>query len=67
MEAKHNIQLAEAAQRWIQHHSVLGPEDAVLLGVSSVKQVDSNIKDWYAFVFLTFADSAAHMNIYYLQ
>jgi aryl-alcohol dehydrogenase-like predicted oxidoreductase len=67
MEAKHNIQLAEAAQRWIQHHSVLGPEDAVLLGVSNVKQVDTNIKDWYVFEFLIFADSAAYMNIYYMQ
>jgi aflatoxin B1 aldehyde reductase len=43
VKAKHNIELAEAAQRWIQHHSILGPEDAVIFGVSSAKQIDTNI------------------------
>jgi hypothetical protein len=31
------------------------------------EQFDANIKDWYVFEFLTFGDSAAHMNIYYMQ
>jgi len=37
------------AQRWLQHHSALGPDDGVLLGVSNVGQVDANIRDSYAF------------------
>jgi len=41
---KHNIDLAEAAHRWLQHHSVLEPEDAVLLGASNVMQAEANLK-----------------------
>ena len=38
--------MSEAAHRWLQHHSVLQPEDAVLLGASNVTQVESNLKSW---------------------
>jgi len=41
---KHGLKLAEVAQRWLQHHSALGPGDGVLLGVSNIGQVDANIK-----------------------
>lgn len=36
-----------AAQRWLQHHSVLGPNDSVIIGVSHINQLEGNIKDWY--------------------
>jgi len=42
---KHGIRLVEVAQRWLQHHSALGPDDGVLLGFSNIGQVDANIKD----------------------
>jgi len=57
----HNIKLAEAAQRWLQHHSAIGPEDAVLLGVSSIDHVDANIKDWYVFMSLPFVVLTIHI------
>ncbi|KIM81787.1 hypothetical protein PILCRDRAFT_8458 [Piloderma croceum F 1598] len=41
---KRGIKLAEVAHRWLQHHSALGPNDGVLLGVSNVGHVDANIK-----------------------
>ncbi|KZT61535.1 Aldo/keto reductase [Calocera cornea HHB12733] len=41
---KHGIELSEAAQRWLQHHSALRPEDGVVIGASSVAQLDENIK-----------------------
>jgi len=40
---QHNITFAQAALRWLQHHSVLTPEDAVILGASSVKQLEGNM------------------------
>jgi len=39
------ISMPQAAYRWLQHHSALGPNDAVLLGASSVSQVEPNLKD----------------------
>ncbi|KAF7972784.1 hypothetical protein HWV62_17058 [Athelia sp. TMB] len=42
----HGITLSAAAQRWLQHHSALGPDDAVLMGVSRVDQVKPNVVDW---------------------
>ena len=53
METKDSTHLVGAAQRWIQHHSVRGPEGIILCGVSSVKQVDADIKDWDAFEFFS--------------
>lgn len=41
---KYNIDMSEAAHRWLQHHSALEPEDAVLLGASNVTQVEWNLK-----------------------
>lgn len=46
LQELHNINLSEAAQRWLQHHSVLGSDDAVLIGISSVSQLEPNLKDW---------------------
>ncbi|KAG2139307.1 NADP-dependent oxidoreductase domain-containing protein [Suillus clintonianus] len=39
----HNIRMAEAAQRWLQHHSALQPGDAVILGAASPQQMEDNI------------------------
>jgi len=47
VQDKHGIKLAEVAQRWLQHHSALGPNDGVLLGFSNIGQVDANIKYSY--------------------
>ncbi|KZP01191.1 Aldo/keto reductase [Calocera viscosa TUFC12733] len=41
---KHNIELSEAAQRWLQHHSALTPKDGVIIGASSIDQLETNIK-----------------------
>jgi aryl-alcohol dehydrogenase-like predicted oxidoreductase len=46
MQEKYNIDMSEAAHRWLQHHSALEPEDAVLLGASNVTQVELNLKSW---------------------
>ena len=46
MQEKHTIDLSEAAHRWLQHHSILEPGDAVLLGASNVTQVKANLKSW---------------------
>lgn len=43
--AKHNISGGEAAFRWLQHHSMLEPHDAIIVGASSVSQLEQNIGD----------------------
>ncbi|KAG9002384.1 hypothetical protein FRB93_011501 [Tulasnella sp. JGI-2019a] len=44
--AKKNLTLIEVALRWLQHHSVLREGiDGVILGVSSLAQLESNIGD----------------------
>ncbi|KAH7924134.1 Aldo/keto reductase [Leucogyrophana mollusca] len=43
--AKHSITGSEAALRWLQHHSLLTPDDAVIIGASSLTQLQANIKD----------------------
>ncbi|KAE9396853.1 Aldo/keto reductase [Gymnopus androsaceus JB14] len=35
---------AEAALRWIQHHSALKPGDAVIIGASKMVQIENNLK-----------------------
>ncbi|KZP01192.1 Aldo/keto reductase [Calocera viscosa TUFC12733] len=40
---KHGIMLPEAAHRWLQHHSALTPQDGVVIGSSSVAQLETNI------------------------
>ncbi|KAJ7285885.1 Aldo/keto reductase [Mycena rebaudengoi] len=43
--AQHGLRLTEIALRWCQHHSVLGPEDGVILGASSTDQLHQNCED----------------------
>jgi len=43
--AKNDLRLTEIALRWVQHHSLLGTEDGVILGASSAKQLQQNIED----------------------
>ncbi|KAL5635518.1 hypothetical protein ACGC1H_004346 [Rhizoctonia solani] len=43
--AAHNLRLTEIALRWCQHHSVLEPEDGVILGASSAAQLEQNCTD----------------------
>ncbi|UJR12717.1 hypothetical protein I4U23_016891 [Adineta vaga] len=44
---KHGLTMAETALRWILHHSKLRPfdGDGIIIGASSVKQLESNLKD----------------------
>lgn len=46
---KHNLTLLEVALRWCAHHSALkmkdGGRDGVIIGVSSLGQLESNLKD----------------------
>ncbi|KZT11370.1 Aldo/keto reductase [Laetiporus sulphureus 93-53] len=42
---KHQLRLTEIALRWCQHHSVLTPEDGVILGASSAAQLEQNCTD----------------------
>jgi len=41
----HNIRLTSVALRWCQHHSVLGPSDGIIIGASSLQQVEQNCED----------------------
>jgi len=45
--AKHGLTEAECALRWMTHHSQLKRDngDAVIIGASSVKHIESNLKD----------------------
>jgi len=42
---EHKLRLTEIALRWCQHHSVLTPEDGVILGASSAEQLIQNCED----------------------
>lgn len=44
---KHGSTLAEVALRWMTHHSQLGRQypDAILIGASSTKHIEQNLKD----------------------
>ncbi|OAL33597.1 hypothetical protein AYO20_07104 [Fonsecaea nubica] len=47
---KHNLTLLETALRWCIHHSILkfakdGGNDGVIIGVSSLSQLESNLRD----------------------
>ncbi|WEW56684.1 hypothetical protein PRK78_002132 [Emydomyces testavorans] len=46
---KHNLTLIEVALRWIRHHSALnmksGGNDGIIIGVSSLKQLEENLAD----------------------
>lgn len=45
MQEKHELRLTEIALRWCQHHSVLTPEDGIILGASSAGQLKQNLED----------------------
>lgn len=38
------LTLKEAELRWLMHHSILGDEDGVILGASSLKQKEENLQ-----------------------
>lgn len=49
---KHNLTLLETALRWVKHHSDLkingvgeGGNDGIIIGVSSLKQLEGNLAD----------------------
>lgn len=42
---KEGIPLAQATNRWMRHHAGLTKEDAILVGVSSLKQLEQNLHD----------------------
>ncbi|KAL8648175.1 MAG: hypothetical protein Q9210_005140 [Variospora velana] len=37
------VTMAEAALRWLFHHSALGPDDALILGATKLAQIESNM------------------------
>ncbi|KIJ65225.1 hypothetical protein HYDPIDRAFT_27944 [Hydnomerulius pinastri MD-312] len=41
---RYKVTGAEAALRWLQHHSLLTAEDAILIGASSLHQLEVNVK-----------------------
>jgi aflatoxin B1 aldehyde reductase len=41
---REGVTLKEAALRWLMHHSVLGEEDGVILGASSLGQMEENLR-----------------------
>lgn len=45
VQEKHQLRLTEIALRWVQHHSVLTPDDGVILGASSAAQLEQNCLD----------------------
>ena len=42
---EHNLTLIESALRWMVHHSDLGPNDAIIIGASSLHHLEDNLKD----------------------
>ncbi|KAG0352418.1 NADP-dependent oxidoreductase domain-containing protein [Gamsiella multidivaricata] len=42
---EHNLTLIESALRWMTHHSGLGPNDAIIIGASSMSHLEDNLKD----------------------
>jgi aflatoxin B1 aldehyde reductase len=42
---KQGIPLSEAANRWLQHHSMLQPGDGIIVGASKVDQLERNLKE----------------------
>jgi len=43
---KQGIPLSEAANRWLQHHSMLQPGDGIIVGASKVDQLERNLKEY---------------------
>ena len=44
-QEKHGLRLTEIALRWVEHHSVLGPGDGIIVGASSIAQLEQNLDD----------------------
>lgn len=42
---KHKIRLTSIALRWCQHHSILNSDDGIIIGASSLEQVEQNCAD----------------------
>ncbi|KAG0208633.1 hypothetical protein BGX28_000441 [Mortierella sp. GBA30] len=42
---EHSLTLLESSLRWMTHHSGLGPNDGVIIGASSLKHLEENLKD----------------------
>ncbi|KAK6428520.1 hypothetical protein LTR95_015336 [Oleoguttula sp. CCFEE 5521] len=42
--AKDGLTLKEATLRWLMHHSALGAEDGLILGASSLEQMEENLR-----------------------
>jgi len=44
---KHGLTVAEAALRWVEHHSLMSAEkgDAIIVGASSANQLEGNLVD----------------------
>lgn len=40
---KHQITMAEAALRWLQHHSMLKETDGIIIGATSTQQLEQNM------------------------
>ncbi|KAF8936923.1 hypothetical protein BGZ58_003525 [Dissophora ornata] len=41
----HGMTLIESALRWMKHHSGLGPNDGIVIGASSIKHLEDNLRD----------------------
>jgi aflatoxin B1 aldehyde reductase len=42
---KYKIRLTSIALRWCQHHSILTSGDGIIIGASSVEQIEQNCAD----------------------
>ena len=42
---EHDLTLIESSLRWLMHHSGLGPNDGIVVGASSLKHLEDNLKD----------------------
>ncbi|KAF8925471.1 hypothetical protein BGZ47_003250 [Haplosporangium gracile] len=42
---EHGLTLIESALRWLKHHSGLGPNDGIVVGASSLKHLEDNLRD----------------------
>jgi aflatoxin B1 aldehyde reductase len=45
IQDKHKIRMTAVALRWCQHHSILTPDDGIIIGASSLAQAEQNCSD----------------------
>lgn len=45
---KAKLSMADVALRWMIHHSLLGPDDGIIMGVSKPEHLEANLKSWGA-------------------